>query len=327
MPCGLGERALRKVCAALSEGRLIPKTQRRACDAILVERNRLILEQLPRVRLIAQRIHARLPHHVQLEDLVNTGVLGLIEALAKFDPRRKVELKSYASYRIRGAILDSLREQDWGSRALRHKGRQLEEARQQLRGRLGRAPSQTELAREIGISEKGLDELLNDLHGLSVTSLEGDRTGRDFPLAEEPAAADEQSPFELCRQSEMNQLLATAISRLALRKQRMLHLYYFKGLKMKEVGACLGVCESRISQMHTAALASLRLRMKEQLRSRGQRADRLPLAPPRPAMTEACGAKLEYDVLAIPAGARQPKSARRPCRSLGAPLNSQRAVA
>jgi RNA polymerase sigma factor for flagellar operon FliA len=311
---------------------LIQNARQSVSDAFLAERNRLILQQLPYVRLIAQRIHARLPHHIQLEDLVNTGILGLIEALAKFDPRRKVELRSYASYRIRGAILDSLREQDWGSRVLRHRGRQLDKAQQQLRGRLGRTPSQPELARELGISEKGLNGLLNDLHSLSVTSLEGVETGRGAVPAEEPAAADDQSPFEQCRQSEMNRLLASAISRLSPRKQLMLNLYYFKGLKMKEVGAFLGVCESRISQIHTDVLASLRLRMKEQLHRRRRPSTQLGAIAQCRAMVDVSRDQSELKLVASNAAVREsrqlpPPRSRQPYRSAALPLASRRAVA
>lgn len=126
----------------------------------------MVLEQLPQVRYIAQKIHSRLPQHIPLEDLVNTGVLGLIEALAKFDPKRNVQLQSYARYRIQGAILDSLREQDWSPRLLRQKERQLEMTREKLKVRLGRLPSQAELAAGLGISDQQFQLLLRDLQGL-----------------------------------------------------------------------------------------------------------------------------------------------------------------
>ena len=116
---------------------ILPTSTRAQESLLLNERNQLVLEQLPQVRYIAQKIHARLPHHIPLEDLVNTGVLGLIEALAKFDPKRNVQLQSYARYRIQGAILDSLREQDWSPRLLRQKERQLETARERAAASVG----------------------------------------------------------------------------------------------------------------------------------------------------------------------------------------------
>jgi len=255
----------------------------------LTERNRLVLEQLPQVRYIAQKIHARLPHHIQLDDLINTGVLGLIEALAKYDPSRNVGLQSYARYRIQGAILDSLREQDWSPRLLRQKSRQLELAQETLRGRLGRAPSQTELAAEMGISDDQFNHLLRDLKGLEVTSLQEPLFADGHVLGETMADTLEENPFTLCQRAEMNGLLAQALSKLPPRKRHILELYYFKGRTMKEVGSQMGVCESRISQIHSAALASLKARMREVLAAR-QRQASLPFqaeikenshAPPR----------------------------------------------
>jgi RNA polymerase sigma factor FliA len=237
----------------------------------LEERNRLVLEQLPQVRYIAQKIHARLPHHIQLEDLVNTGVLGLIEALAKYDPSRNVGLQSYARYRIQGAILDSLREQDWSPRLLRQKGRQLEQAREILRGRLGRNPSQSELAVELEVTEDQLNRLLSDLKGLEVSSLQEPVFSDGHVLAETVADTAEENPFDLCESAEINGLLAQALSKLPSRKRHILSLYYFKGMTMKEVGSHMGVCESRISQIHSAAVASLKARMREVLAARKKR--------------------------------------------------------
>jgi RNA polymerase sigma factor FliA len=229
----------------------------------------MVLEQLPQVRYIAQKIHARLPHHILLEDLVNTGVLGLIEALAKFDPNRNVQLQSYARYRIQGAILDSLREQDWSPRLLRQKERQLETAREKLQFRLGRTPTQAELATGLGISDRQLQLLLRDLQGLELTSLQEPLSSEGHtPLDERMAARTDENPFSLCQRSEMDGLLEQAMSKLPPRKREVLDLYYFKGLTMKEAGTRMGVCESRVSQIHSSAVASLKARMKEVLISR-----------------------------------------------------------
>lgn len=243
----------------------LPFSTRVQRNLALSERNQLVLEQLPQVRFIAQKIHARLPHHIPLEDLVNTGVLGLIEALAKFDPRRNVQLQSYARYRIQGAILDSLREQDWSPRLLRQKERQLEMTREKLQLELGRAPSQAELADGLGISDHQLQLLLRDLQGLEVTSLQEPTYLEGHSLDEKMADTAEESPFILCQRAEMNGLLEQAMSKLPLRKRQVLDLYYFKGLTMKETGARMGVCESRVSQIHSSAVASLKARMKEVL--------------------------------------------------------------
>lgn len=244
---------------------ILPTSTRAPKTLPLSERNQLVLEQLPQVRFIAQKIHARLPHHIPLEDLVNTGVLGLIEALAKFDPKRNVQLQSYARYRIQGAILDSLREQDWSPRLLRQKERQLELTREKLQLEFGRAPSQAEIAEDLGISDHQLQLLLRDLQGLEVTSLQEPTYLEGHSLDEKMADTAEESPFILCQRAEMNSLLDQAMSKLPLRKRQVVHLYYFKGLTMKETGSRMGVCESRVSQIHSSAVASLKARMKEVL--------------------------------------------------------------
>jgi RNA polymerase sigma factor FliA len=133
-----------------------------------IEREHLLMEQLPQVRYIARRIHDHLPERVPLEDMVHAGVLGLMEAVHKFDPSRNVELKSYAKYRIQGAILDSLRELDWSPRLLRKKARQLDQAHQALHARLGRPATETELATEMSVSLEELRRLLADLRGLDL---------------------------------------------------------------------------------------------------------------------------------------------------------------
>ena len=244
---------------------ILPTSTQPQKNIPLSERNQLVLEQLPQVRFIAQKIHARLPHHIPLEDLVNTGVLGLIEALAKFDPNRNVQLQSYARYRIQGAILDSLREQDWSPRLLRQKERQLELAREKLQFQLGRPPTQTELANTLEISEQQLQLLLRDLQGLEITSLQEPTYLEGHSLDEKMADTTEESPFILCQRAEMNGLLEKAMAKLPPRKRQVLDLYYFKGLTMKETGTRMGVCESRVSQIHSSAVASLKARMKEVL--------------------------------------------------------------
>src|SRR5215813_10540866 len=135
------------------------------------DRERLLNEQLPQVRYIARRIHERLPRHVPLEDLVHAGVLGLMDALHKFDRGKHVQFGSYAKFRIRGAILDSLREMDWSPRDLRRKARRLEEAQSKLRAELGRNPSEPELAVELGMDLRGLQLLLGEIDGLEIGSL------------------------------------------------------------------------------------------------------------------------------------------------------------
>jgi RNA polymerase sigma factor FliA len=229
------------------------------------ERERLLLEQLPQVRYIARRIHERLPRHVPFEDLVHAGVVGLIDALHKFDRGKHVQFASYAKFRIRGAILDSLREMDWSPRDLRRKARRLEEAHNKLRSELGRNPSEPELATEIGMDLRGLQLLLAEIDGLEVGSLRvaSPRDGKEEDLAERLPDHPEETPLLLCLRSEMKELLARAIGDLPDKERQVLALYYYEELTMKEVGAVLGVGESRVSQIHSMALVRLRARLSE----------------------------------------------------------------
>jgi RNA polymerase sigma factor for flagellar operon FliA len=230
------------------------------------------MEQLPQVRYIARSIHGHLPRHVLLEDLVHAGVLGLMEAVRKFDPTKNVALKSYAKYRIRGAILDSLRELDWSPRLLRKRARQLEQAHEDLRAHLGRPATETELAAKLNIKLTELHHLLADLRGLEVGSLQAEfsQEGYDQGVDNHLNNSNEKDPLELCLQSEMKTLLAKAIEDLPARERQVLALYYYKNLPMREVGVALGVGEARISQIHSASRNRLRVRMQELLGSRGQ---------------------------------------------------------
>jgi RNA polymerase sigma factor FliA len=234
-------------------------------------REHLLMEELPQVRCIARRIHGHLPPNVPLEDLVHAGVLGLMEAVRKFDPTKNVALKSYAKYRIRGAILDSLREMDWGPRLLRRRARQLEQAREKLHARLGRSATETELAAELDIKLAELHHLLADLRGLEVGSLQAEfsEDGYEQGTVNHLSTGADKNPLELCLQSEMKALLARAIEDLPVRERQVLALYYYQELPMKEVGVLLGVGEARVSQIHSASRVRLRARMGELMGSRG----------------------------------------------------------
>jgi RNA polymerase sigma factor FliA len=227
------------------------------------ERDRILMEQLPQVRYIARRIHERLPRHVPFEDLVHAGVLGLIDALNKFDLSKHVQFSSYAKFRIRGAILDSLRELDWSPRELRRKGRLVDSTYFELSGKLGRAPNENEIAQEMGIGLSELQSLLAELDGLELGSLrvESPRDGKEEDLTDYVPSKPEETPFFQCLRSEMKQLLANAISELPEKEQRVLALYYYEELTMKEVGAALGIGESRVSQIHSLAMVRLRTRL------------------------------------------------------------------
>jgi RNA polymerase sigma factor for flagellar operon FliA len=224
------------------------------------ERDRLLLEHLPTVRYLARRIHERLPQHVELEDLVSAGVVGLIDAFSKFDHTKKVQFKSYAQFRIRGAILDSLRTLDWSPRELRRKGRAVEEAIRSVTHKLGRVPTEPEIAREMDLGLVEYQQLLGELKGLEIGSLHMERTedSGDEELSYIPGSPEDDPLFH-CLQGEMKQHLADAIEELPEKERMVLTLYYYEELTMKEIGLTLGVVESRVSQIHSSAVVRLRV--------------------------------------------------------------------
>jgi RNA polymerase sigma factor FliA len=227
------------------------------------QREQMLLEHLAQVHYIARRIHDRLPPQVLLEDLVHAGILGLIDAVRKYDPSKNVLLKHYAEFRIRGAILDSLRQVDWSPRTLRRQAKRVEQAKFACRARLGRDPSEPEIAEEIGISLERLQRILGDVRGLDVTSLHSEGNDSNGEDAIDPPAGSEEDPYQQALRSEMTGLLDKAIGELAARERDVLALYHFEELTMKQVGAILGIGESRVSQIHSAALLRLRVRLRQ----------------------------------------------------------------
>lgn len=228
------------------------------------EQERVLLEHLPMVRFLARRIHERLPQHVEMEDLVSAGVVGLMDAFAKFDPQKKVQFRSYAQFRIRGAILDSLRTLDWSPRELRRKGRAVEEAIRVLTARLGRPPAETEIAREMGIALDEYQQLLGDLKGLEIGTLHAERNedSGEEELAYVPGRPDEDPLFR-CLRGELEERLTGAIAHLPERERLVMTLYYFEEMTMREIGLALGVVESRVSQVHASAVVHLRAALKD----------------------------------------------------------------
>src|SRR5467141_4718075 len=187
------------------------------------QRERLLMDQLPQVRYIARRIHEHLPRHVPFEDLVHAGVVGLIDALHKYDQKKQVQFASYAKFRIRGAILDSLREMDWSPRDLRRKARQIEEAHRDLKLRLGRVASEPELAAELRMSLEEFQHLLGELRGLDLGSLQAefaDGKSDEEAISYKPGGAD-KDPFFLCLRGEMKSLVASALGDLEEKERQV----------------------------------------------------------------------------------------------------------
>lgn len=223
------------------------------------ERERLILEHLPQVKLIARRIHERLPGCVNLEDLISTGILGLIAAIDRYRPEQGVKLKTYAEYKIRGAILDSLRGLDWAPRQQRRRSKQIELAVAALEQRLGRAPAEEEIAAELGITLEEYQEWLSEIRGLNLGSLDSasnEEGGRD--LLRFVAGSEEDWPSRQLERKELHRLLKTAISRMPPIERTVLGLYYQEELTLREIAQIVKLHESRVSQLKTQAIIRLR---------------------------------------------------------------------
>jgi len=227
--------------------------------ALTAAQEQLLLEHLSVVRHIARNIHERLPQHVELDELIGAGTLGLVDAARKFNPVKNVQFRSYAQFRIRGAILDSLRSLDWSPRELRRKGRAREEAKQILQARFGRTPQESEVAVEMGMSLAQLQQLAGQLKGLEMATLHTERNedSGEEELAFLPAKESENPLFQ-CLEGEARQCLIAAIEKLSERERLVVTLYYYEEMTMKEIGTVMGVVESRVSQIHHQATSRLR---------------------------------------------------------------------
>ena len=210
-------------------------------------RNRLVLQYAPLVKYVAGRLRTRMPDSVDPDDLVSDGVLGLMDAIERFEPARGLSFQTFAVPRIRGAIIDGMRSMDFVPRSVRDKLRAVQRAQVLLEERLGRVPEDTEVAREIGIPVQQLRDLSRQANS-NHASLD------DFDLADElSSAADHQ-----VEQGDVNASLMRVVDQLAERDQVIIALYYFEGLTLAEIGQVLGVTESRVSQVHRRATTTLR---------------------------------------------------------------------
>ena len=240
------------------------RTYRRSRDQAL--RDRLILTYAPLVKYVAGRLGSGLPAHVDEGDLVSYGLLGLIAAIERYDPDRDVKFETYAIARIKGSILDELRAMDWVPRSVRSRAREIERAMTELEAKLGRAPSDEEIASKVGITKEDLDESLTDISRSSIAALDelwtvsgsgGDQVALIDTIEDEQSLA----PQDALAQTELREALGEAIARLPEREKLVVTLYYYEELTLREIGEVLGVTESRVSQLHTKAILRLKARL------------------------------------------------------------------
>ena len=228
------------------------------------DRDELITECLPLVKFIAHRIYSRLPAHVDVDDLIHSGILGLIDAVKKFEPDRNVKFKTYAEQRIRGAILDGLRDLDWVPRSLRRKKKDIETAYHLLEQQHGRAASDEEVAAHLGLTLEDLQHSLDDLKGVTLgTFMDAGENGDGENLISFVPDPDGENPHILLQTREVKTILKIAVDRLPTKERFVVQLYYFDELTMKEIGTLLNITESRVSQLHTKAMLRLRGKLKE----------------------------------------------------------------
>ena len=222
-------------------------------------RDALVVQHLPQVRLIAKRIHDRLPDYVSLDDLISTGVIGLLSAIDNFDPSFKVQLNTYAERKIRGAILDSLREMDWAPREVRKRSKLIQSAIHRTKQRLGREATEEEIAAELGIAHAEYQKWLSEVQSVELERLEciqGDDRGQDMlnVLSDDGA----QWPSAIVERSELERILALAIERMPKIERTVLQLYYYEELNLREISQVVGMHLSRVAQLRAQAVLRLR---------------------------------------------------------------------
>ncbi|MDP8989211.1 MAG: FliA/WhiG family RNA polymerase sigma factor [Acidobacteriota bacterium] len=220
-------------------------------------RDSVVLEHLPLVKAIAIRVHENLPVHVEVDDLVHAGILGLFDAASKFNPEKQVAFSSYAKHRIKGAILDSLRQLDWASRDMRRRHKQVEAATRELAATLQRNPTELEVAQKLGIDPERWRSMMLDLRNVGLVSASTRANENDdLPAPDFPTSPDTH-PDSICAHEQLRSVLGVAIKTLPERYQKVVSLYYTAEMTMKEIGGILGINESRVSQIHKAALEKM----------------------------------------------------------------------
>ena len=230
----------------------------------LAERDRLIHEYAPLVKTIAGRLGARLPSHVSQDDLLSAGIMGLLDAIEKFDSEKGVEFKSYAEFRIRGAMLDELRSMDWVPRSVRRNAKRLQEAYVRVEKEKMRPAEDAEVATAMGITLEEFYQILDESKGMTLLSKDelGDLIGMHELSEKSSMSRSTGDPVDSLNLREIREVTTRAIERLPQNEKTVVALYYYEELTMKEIGKIMGYTESRVSQLHTKAVLRLRNSLK-----------------------------------------------------------------
>ena len=225
-----------------------------------MEQEDLIRSFLPLVKRVVHRLAGRLPSEVDVKEMLNSGIIGLVDALEKYDPKHETNFATYAQFRIRGAILDSFRTQDWVPRSLRHKAHKLESTFMTLEQKFGRPPDDLEVAKEMGLELGVLQKMLQEVSSAVMLSFEelGFGHGEERFASSEWTNTTEESPLNDVLESERIELIARALDRLSEKERLVITLYFYEELNLKEIGEIIGVTESRASQIRSRALLRLR---------------------------------------------------------------------
>jgi RNA polymerase sigma factor for flagellar operon FliA len=231
-------------------------------------RERLVVAYAPLVKYVAGRMASGLPSHVEEADLISYGLVGLINAIERFEPEREIKFETYAITRIKGAIIDELRSQDWVPRSVRARAREIERANQKLENRLQRAPTDQEMADELDMGVEDFQDAILQISNSSIAALDelwtvSDASGDQVSLLDTIADDRAPDPSAVLDQTDLRDRVAEAISRLPEREKLVIALYYYENLTLREIGEVLGVTESRVSQLHTKAVLRLRSRLTD----------------------------------------------------------------
>ncbi len=243
---------------------LLQKYKEEPTKVTAKQKDALIMEYAPLIKFIAQKIAVRLPSHIELDDLISSGVIGLMDAIEKYDPKRDNKFKTYAEFRIRGAILDELRAQDWVPRSVRDKAKMLDKTMVELESALGRTATDEEVAAKLGCSMDEFYDLINQVRPVSVLSIDEASTFSNvdkMSIINLLESCKLNNPFNQLKIKSVKQIVTKSIGELPERQRLVLSLYYYEDLNLKDIGKILRVTESRVSQLHAQAISRLRAKL------------------------------------------------------------------